>query len=172
MLDNKQYLEEEFIIWNNKLGIRDFVTIGEIDSKKNQAWLDEPYEMVGPFCLEELFLKGQISFEACSVMSLKYWNTNQNRLSNEAFENQFISQKQFQKDINNHNKKRKKIQENLEQTSEKVHRELLCLPLHGILEASQIKAAFKKIAKTAHPDVGGSHELFVEITNAKDSLLK
>ncbi len=168
MYKNKEYLEEDFIIFNSKLGLRDFVTIGEIDFKNNQVWLDNPYEFVGPLCLEKLCTIGEISFEACIIMSQEYWKKNQRRLQKESFENQLKFQRQFQKDINNHNKKRR----DLDYKTEKENRELLGLPLEGVLEISQIKAAFKKIAKTAHPDVGGTHEMFVKLSDAKDALIQ
>lgn len=168
MYEAKECLEEYFIIFNSKLGLRDFVTIGEVDFKNNQVWLDEPYEFVGPLCLEKLCTLGEIGFEACIIMSQDYWKNNQRRLQKESFENQLKFQRQFQKDINNHNKKRR----DLDYKTERENRKLLELPLEGVLEISQIKAAFKKVAKTAHPDVGGTHEMFVKITNAKDALIQ
>jgi len=171
MYESSEYLEEDFIIWNSSLGIRDFVTIGEINSSKKEAWLDEPYEMVGPFCLEKLCTIGKISFEACMVMSKKYWRDNQELLRKEAFIQQSLFQQKFQEDINNHNKKREKYRSSLEISSQKEYRQLLCLPLEGVLENIQIKEAFKKLAKTAHPDVGGTHEMFVKISQARDALM-
>ncbi len=41
--------DEEWIIWNSSIGIRDFVTIGNINQDQNIAWLEAPYQMVGPF---------------------------------------------------------------------------------------------------------------------------
>jgi len=32
----------ELIIWNSSIGIRDFVTIGRIDTDENAAWLASP----------------------------------------------------------------------------------------------------------------------------------
>ena len=172
MHDNIQYLEEDFIIWNGTLGVRDFVTIGEIDSTNNTAWLDDPYEMVGPFCLDELMETGQISFAACVVMSQDKWREEQSLLRQEAYKNYCKSQQQFHEDISKHNKKRREQQSNLEQVSQKEYRELLCLPIEGVISVSQIKAAFRKIAKTAHPDVGGSHGKFIRIIQARDALLE
>lgn len=164
MQEFEHYLEEDFIIWNGTLGLRDFVTIGEIDSINHTAYLEEPYEMVGPFCLSELCTKGQISFEACIVMSEDRWNKNRVFFQKEAFEKQRKIEEEFFQDINRYNKRKN-------QTNEKEHRELLSLPLEGTLEISHIKSAFKKIAKTAHPDVGGSHEFFIKITEARDILI-
>lgn len=61
--------------------------------------------------------------------------------------------------------KQRKIQEEIE------YRKLLCLPTEGVLEESQIKSAYRKAAKSEHTDIGGSHERFVKITIARDTLL-
>jgi len=52
------------------------------------------------------------------------------------------------------------------------HRETLKLPFDGKLEPRQINAAFRRLAQKAHPDVGGSHEEFVRITEARNALLE
>jgi hypothetical protein len=46
-------LEEKWIIWNSSLGIRDFVTIDRVElyCGDRVAWLEEPYEMVGPYVI-------------------------------------------------------------------------------------------------------------------------
>ena len=64
----------EWIIWNSAIGIRDFVTIGQVDTQENVAWLESPYQMVGPFSIEELMVQGAISFAECVVMSRQKWN--------------------------------------------------------------------------------------------------
>jgi hypothetical protein len=51
------------------------------------------------------------------------------------------------------------------------HREALDLPIDGALKPSQIKAAFRRLAKTAHPDAGGSDERYRRIAEARDALL-
>lgn len=51
------------------------------------------------------------------------------------------------------------------------HREALNLPLDGALDPARIKAAFRRLAQKAHPNVGGSHEQFVRISRARDVLL-
>jgi dTDP-4-amino-4,6-dideoxygalactose transaminase len=173
MQENIQYLEEDFIIWNATLGIRDFVTIVKIEDELGivNGWLDDPYEMVGPFSLEELRSCGEISFAQCVVMTKQRWHENKDRFQKEAYIKQAKAQKEFYEDIKKHNQKRQKFQYEQQQQSEKEHRELLSLPLEGELEIAEIKAAFRKAVKTAHPDVGGSHELFVKITKARDILL-
>ena len=40
------------------------------------------------------------------------------------------------------------------------------------LEEAQIKTAYRRLAKEAHPDVGGSQEKFVQITEAYNALLE
>jgi curved DNA-binding protein CbpA len=138
-------MDEEYIIYNPTLGISDFVTVGEVETSSNEtnAWLEDPYDMVGPFDLDELKSNGQISFAACFVMSRQRWKEERIFLQQEHFED-----------------------------NKREHRELLCLPTEGKLEVSQIKAAYRKIIKKVHPDVGGSHEKFIEITKARDTLLE
>lgn len=158
--------DEEFIIWNPALGVRDFVTIGEIKNSEETivAWLEDPYDMVGPFSLEELQSDGKISFEACFVMSRKRWERDQIFLRQESFEKQRKAQEDHNKEIRRFNQQK--------QNNEQKYRELLCLPLQGSLEVSQIKNAFRRMCKTAHPDVGGSEAEFIEITIARDVLLE
>ena len=159
-----EYLEMDFIIWNSDLGLRDFVTIGEVDTKNNTAYLDEPYEMVGPFCLEKLCKKSEISFAACIVMNEVKWKEKQKIFYKESFKNQEKLRKEFSENINKYNKKRR-------YSREQEYRKLLSLPLEGFLEESEIKRAFRKLAKTTHPDVGGSNEMFLKITQARDALI-
>lgn len=170
MQDFEKYLEEDFIIYNNKLGVRDFVSIGKIETYSNisSAWLESPYEMVGPFSLDELIITGKISFEQCVVMSEAKWEEEQILLQKEAFLNQRRRQEEFQDEIYKHNKKRA----NVLFGNEKEHRQILCLPIEGNLEENQIKTAYKIVVKKVHPDVGGSHEKFIQVTKAKDTLLE
>jgi len=160
-------MNEEYIIFNPTLGVRDFVLIGETEtnSGKTNAWLDDPYDMVGPFDLNELEINGQISFAACIVMTTKKWQEDRIFLQQQAFKKQQKAQKEHFDNIRQFNKKN-------DQYTEIEHRRLLCLPIEGRLEASQIKTAYRKVIKKVHPDVGGSHEKFIEITEARDTLLK
>jgi hypothetical protein len=144
-------MEEEFIIFNPTLGICDLVSIGKTDH--TDAWLEEPYDMVGPFDVNELKTKGKISFAACFVMSKKRWQDERISLGQKAYSRQ-------RKVYDAHHK------------SDKEYREILYLPLDGELSISQIKTAYRKLIKKAHPDVGGSHEHFIKITQARDALLK
>jgi hypothetical protein len=52
------------------------------------------------------------------------------------------------------------------------YRDILDLPRDSALEPSEIKAAFRRKAKTSHPDTGGTNEQFHRITEARDALLE
>ena len=171
MHDSSRTVEEEqWIIWNGTFGVRDFVTIEKVEARPEGrvAWLEEPYDMVGPFSVDELETQGRISFAECIVMSRQRWQEDQASLREAAFEKQRETQRRVFEELNRSN--RRKRREVL--CDEQEHRELLCLPAEGALEASQVKAAYRRIAKEAHPDVGGSHEQFVRISQARDALLE
>jgi len=173
MSETFEDFDEEFVLWNSKLGIRDFVTIGhtEFDTENStHAWLEEPYDMVGPFCLEELHTHQEIRFAACIVMSHARWKKQQNSLRKEAFINQQKSQREFHEKLHRHNKKKGEAKVYEEQKLQEC-RKLLALPLEGTLEVYEIKTAYRKMVKIAHPDVGGSQEKFLAITEAKNTLL-
>jgi hypothetical protein len=55
---------------------------------------------------------------------------------------------------------------------ERRRRETLDLPMAGALAPSQINAAFRRLAKTAHPDAGGSDEHYRRIVDARDALIE
>lgn len=57
-------------------------------------------------------------------------------------------------------------------TPEECHRQLLGLPLDGNLSAPDIHQAWKRAAKTAHPDGGGSEQKFQELSAARDALIR
>ena len=57
-------------------------------------------------------------------------------------------------------------------TSEEYHRQLLGLPLDRRLSAPEIHRAWKRAAKSAHPDAGGSAQAFVALSAARESLIK
>jgi hypothetical protein len=56
-------------------------------------------------------------------------------------------------------------------TPEDQYRRMLGLPLHRRLAASEIHQAYKRAAKTAHPDAGGNGEAFVALAEARDALM-
>jgi hypothetical protein len=57
-------------------------------------------------------------------------------------------------------------------TPEECHRQMLGLPLGCRLSGAEIHRAYKRAAKTAHPDVGGSARQFLELSAARDALMK
>lgn len=150
--------KEEWVIWNGSMGILDMVTIGHVEELEGgrHAFLAPPYGVVGPFSFEELVTHGRISFGECLVMSRQRWQEDQVELRIEAQKKRraFILQWEFGED------------------DQKEHREALDLPLEGILEVTEINAAFRRLAKTAHPDAGGSDEHYRRIAEARDALIE
>ncbi len=57
-------------------------------------------------------------------------------------------------------------------TPDERYRQLLGLPFGRYLAATEIHRAFKRAAKTAHPDGGGSQHAFLELSAARDALMK
>lgn len=57
-------------------------------------------------------------------------------------------------------------------TPDERYRQLLGLPFGCYLAATEIHRAFKRAAKTAHPDGGGSQGAFLELAQARDALMK
>jgi hypothetical protein len=57
-------------------------------------------------------------------------------------------------------------------TSEQRYRQMLGLPLGRPLSGAEIHRAYKRVAKRAHPDAGGSAGEFLELTAARDVLMK
>jgi hypothetical protein len=55
---------------------------------------------------------------------------------------------------------------------EERYRQMLGLPLGRRLAASEIHQAYKRAAKTMHPDGGGNEQAFVELAAARDALMK
>ncbi len=51
-------------------------------------------------------------------------------------------------------------------------RKLLGLPISGALSAPEIHGAFRRAAKTMHPDAGGSEQAFRELVAAQDELMR
>ncbi|MBA54274.1 MAG: molecular chaperone DnaJ [Pseudomonadales bacterium] len=182
MYDNADHVDErQWVIWNVTLGLRDTVVIGEIETGANgrQAWLDEPYDMVGPFCLDQLETTGQIRFEACVVMSQERWQREQAEQRRQAHINRRAFEERVADAFARFNARRGDQQQSsagrpaqFQRTSDKRHRELLNLPVEGELKVTQIKVAYRRLAQKAHPDAGGEHELFVQITEARDALLE
>ncbi len=148
--------KEEWVVWNGSLGILDKVAIGHIEDGEGgrSACLAPPYEVVGPFSLDELETQGRIVFGACLVMSRQRWQEDQDELRLEALE------------------KRRAALFKLDFNDDQEYREVLDLPMEGALKTAEINAAFRRAAKIAHPDAGGSDEDYRSITEARDALLR
>lgn len=54
---------------------------------------------------------------------------------------------------------------------EERHRQLLGLPLDRRLSAPEIHRAWKRAARSAHPDAGGSAQAFLALSAARDALI-
>jgi hypothetical protein len=148
--------QEQWVVWNGSMGILDMATIGHIEDGAGgrRAILAPPYGVVGPFSLDELEARGRIAFGECLVMSRRRWQEDQVDLRVEAREKRraFLFRPDFDDD-------------------DKEHREVLDLPMEGPLQPSEIRAAFRRLAKTAHPDAGGSDDHYRRIADARDALL-
>ena len=175
MRDIRASLEEEqWVIWNGSLGILDTVAIGriEIGPDGRLAWLEEPYDMVGPFSLSDLETRGRIGFAACLVMSRRRWREDQVELRREAHKRRRTEREQLFESYTRTRQGKTFHSTHFYRFNEKPYRELLNLPVSGKLEASQIKSSYRRLAQKAHPDAGGDHEQFVQITEARDVLLR
>jgi dTDP-4-amino-4,6-dideoxygalactose transaminase len=57
-------------------------------------------------------------------------------------------------------------------TAEECCRQLLGLPLDRRLSETEIQTAYNRLAKQAHPDAGGNVKAFLELSAARDALMK
>jgi len=165
---------EEWVIWNGDHGLVTTVTIGRVEAGAGgrSAWLDEPFDMVGPFCLDELETHGRIAFAACIVMSRQRWRDDQVALRRESLHIRRAAQQRMNEEFARFSGNRGGYQGNRKPFDERQHRETLNLPIDGKLEPRQIKVAYRRLAQKVHPDVGGSNEQFVRITEARNALLE
>lgn len=149
--------EEEWVVWNGAHGLVTTVTIGQIEvgTGGRNAWLDEPFDMVGPFSLDELEIQGRIAFAACIVMSRQRWQDDQVELRRESLEIRRTAEQRINEKFERLYRGYGWHQDNRKPFDERQHRETLNLPIDGKLESSQIKAAFRRLAQKAHPDAGG-----------------
>lgn len=147
----------DWVVWNGSLGVLDMAAMGRVesDSAGRSGWLAAPYDVVGPFSLDELESSGRIAFGACLVMSRQRWQEDQVELRLRAREQRRAYATRF-----------------AEPYDDLDYREILQLPLEGALTAAAINSAFRRLAKTAHPDAGGDHESYCRLTEARDALLK
>lgn len=146
----------EWVIWNGSMGIVDTVRLGAIidGATGRLVWLAPPYDVVGPFSFDELERQGRIIFGACLVMSQRRWREDQDALRMEARAARRALWDQLARD-----------------QDDEAFRTILELPLQGRLTAVDIKVAFRRLAKTAHPDAGGRNELYRRISDAREVLL-
>lgn len=165
---------EEWVIWNSSSGLLMTATIGriEVGEAGRSAWMAPPFEMLGPFNLDELEVVGRIAFAACTVMSRQRWQDDQLVLRRDSYETRRAAQERQYENYARFNGSRKRRRTHHQQFNERQHRETLNLPIDGKLEQSQIKKAYRRLAQKAHPDVGGSHEKFIRITEARNALFE
>lgn len=166
--------DEEWVIWNGGLGLVTTATLGrvEVGSSGRKAWLDEPFDMVGPFKLDELETHGRISFAACIVMSRQRWQEDQAALKRESMNLRRAAHERMNEEFAHFSSRQSRHHGKRQPLDEREHREVLNLPANGKLERRQVNAAYRRLAQKAHPDVGGSHEQFVRITKARTVLLE
>jgi hypothetical protein len=159
----------EWVVWNGSLGVLDMVAMGRVerDASGRSAWLAAPYDIVGPFSLDELEAQGRVAFGACLVMSRQKWREDQAELRLQAREQRRASAERFAEEF----AKRFGMRfDDPDDDSE--DRALLELPPDGDLSAGEINAAFRRLAKSAHPDAGGDHDSYCRLTDARDALLE
>lgn len=148
---------EEWVVWNGSLGVLVMAALGRIDGGEGgrSAWLAPPYDVVGPFSLDDLETFGRIAFGECLVMSRQRWREDQIELRMEGRKKRAAFQFRFV----------------VGEDDDLAHRETLALPMNGALDAAKINAAFRRLAKRAHPDAGGSNEDYRRVAEARDALL-
>jgi len=166
--------DEEWVIWNGGLGLVTTAALGHVEtgSSGRKAWLDEPFDMVGPFSLDELETHGRIAFAACIVMSRQRWQEDQAALKYESKYLRRAAQARMNDEFARFSGRQGRHQAKRQASDEREHREVLKLPADGKLERRQVNTAFRRLAQKAHPDVGGSHEQFVRIAKARTVLLE
>jgi len=165
--------DEAWVIWNGGHGLVTTAALGHVEVGPNgrQAWLHEPFDMVGPFDLDELETHGRISFAACIVMSRQRWRDDQAELRRESMTMRRAAQERMDEAFARFSGRQRSMPATPRPVDERRHREALELPADGLLEQRQVKAAFRRLAQKAHPDAGGSHEQFVRLSQARDVLL-
>ena len=164
----------QWVVWNGSSGLLAMATMGrvEVGAGGRSAWLDRPFDMVGPFNLDELETHGRIAFAACIVMSRQRWQDDQEALRREAYEKRRAAQHRRHEEQARFNDGRGRHSAHRRPLDDRPHRKTLNLPADGKLEPAQIKTAYRRLAQKAHPDVGGSHEQFLRITEARNALLE
>jgi hypothetical protein len=164
---------QEWVVWNGDYGVVATATVGRIEAGKDgrNAWMAPPFEMLGPFNLDELERSGRIGFAACVVLSRQRWQTDQEALRRASHEKRRAAHQRQHEEHARFGDAHRRHRNFRPAVDEKPHREALNLPIHGKLEPTQIKAAFRRQAQKAHPDLGGSHEQFLRVAEARNVLL-
>lgn len=166
--------DDDWVIWNGGHGLVTTAALGrvEVGTSGRRAWLDEPFDMVGPFSLDELESNGRIAFAACIVMSRLHWQIDQAALKRESLHLRRAAQERMNEEFAHFSGRQGRHHGRRQSVNEREHREALNLPTDGKLERREVNAAFRRLAQKAHPDVGGTHEQFVRITTARTVLLE
>jgi hypothetical protein len=166
--------DDEWVIWNGGLGVVTTATLGrvEVGPEGRKAWLEEPFDMVGPFDFDELETRGRIRFAACIVMSRLRWQEDQAALKHESIRLRRAAQVRMNEEFARFFGHQGSRHAKRHPVDEREHRAALNLPASGKLERRQVNTAYRRLAQKAHPDVGGSHEQFVRITKARTVLLE
>jgi len=148
-----------WVVWNGSIGMVDTAALGRVAQAGagRVAWLAEPYEVVGPFSLDALEREGRVVFGACEVMSAAIWRETQEAL-----------RRQGQQRRRDQARRMARFALGDDGGAE---RESLGLAREGALTARDINSAFRRRAKSAHPDAGGDHDAYIRLTEARDALL-
>jgi len=167
------WADDAWVIWNGGHGVVTTATLGQVEAGPDgrRAWLDEPFDMVGPFDFDELLTHGRIAFAACIVMSRQRWQDDQAELRRESHLRRRAAEQRMHEEFARFSGRQQHYPMQRPAVDDRPHREALNLPVDGKLDRRQVNAAFRRLAQKAHPDVGGSHEQFVRITQARDVLL-
>ena len=128
-----------------------------------QRRLAAPYDIVGPFNLDELETLGRIAFGACLVMSRREMAGRSDRAASGGARTATRHAEQFNREF---------ARRFAEPDDASEHRALLELPPEGDLTAAEVNSAFRRLAKTTHPDAGGDHDAYCRLTEARDALLE
>jgi hypothetical protein len=147
----------EWFVWNAFKGGVETASIAKTKKDKwnTSALLSEPYGITSVqwFNLDELEKTGRVETRGYVILSPEQW----------AIEREALLEKLT---------KTKFGRFGALDPLEKEHRSVLNLPNHGPLSKSEIEYAYRKAAKTSHPDVGGKEERFKRVSQAKDALLQ
>ena len=173
MMTASATLMPQWVIWNGSAGLLAMAETGRVEPHPHgrTAWLAHPFDMVGPFNLDELEARGRIEFAACIVMSRQRWQDDQAQLRQTAYAQRKAAQERMHAQQEHPHERRRRGLRPMSAEVERGHRALLELPTEGPLTAKQIKSAFRRLAQKAHPDQGGEHGLFIRISDARRALM-